>query len=399
MWITRNERLRVDDRYDLVVVGAGVAGVAAALAGARRGAKTLLIEKTVMTGGLATVGYIAIYLPLCDGNGRRLIGGVAEELLWLSIQDSYDNLAPRWRGRPARAEGEGARYRTHFNAPSFALHLDRALKEAGVDIQFDTLFSDVVAEGGRITHVIADNHDGRTAYASPVVVDATGDALVAHRAGAPTADGANYLCYWGYYTDGKAIAQAAEEKDVFKAVKMFRWGECDGLSQPKDFPLVSGTKAAEVTEFVLRGREAALEALRSEDPKTFAFTGFPGMPQFRTSRMTRGDCALAYADSGRYFADSIGCCGDWRKAGVPFELPYGMLTVPGYENLLSVGRNASNADHEAWEVTRVIPVAAETGEAAGIAAVLAGGKDVHAVDIAALQREMAKGGTVIHLNE
>ena len=180
---------------------------------------------------------------------------------------------------------------------------------------------------------------------------------------------------------------------------MFQWGDCDGLSQPEDFPLVSGTKAAEVTEFVLRGREAALETLRANDPKTFAFTGFPGMPQLRTSRMTRGDYALAYADSGRRFDDSIGCCGDWRKAGVPFELPYGTMTVPGYPNLLSVGRNISNADGEAWEVTRVIPVAAETGEAAGVAAVLANGKDVHAVDIAALQREMARGGTVVHLDE
>ena len=136
-----------------------------------------------MAGGLATNGYIAIYLPLCDGNGRRLIGGIAEEFLWLCIQDSYHNLAERWHSRPARAAGEGARYRTHFNAPSFALHLDRALQEAGVDILFDTLFSDVVTEDGRITHVIVDNRDGRTAYASPVVIDATGDALVAHRAG------------------------------------------------------------------------------------------------------------------------------------------------------------------------------------------------------------------------
>lgn len=397
MWITRNERLRVDDRYDLIVVGAGVAGVAAALAGARRKLKTLLVEKTVLPGGLATVGYITIYLPLCDGNGRRLTGGIAEELLWLSIEDSYDNLAQRWRSRPERAQGEGARYRTTFNAPSFAAHLDRALIEEGVDIQFDTLFSDVLMDGGRITHVIADNRDGRTAYASPVVIDATGDALVAARANVPTAEGKNYLCYWGYYTDLDSIALAAAEQDVSKAVRMFMWGDCNGVSQPKDLPLVSGTKAADATEFVLRGREAALETLRSKDPKTFAFTAFPGMPQFRTSRMTRGDFALSYADSGRYFADSIGCCGDWRKPGVPFELPYGMMTVPGYENLLSVGRNASNADSEAWEVTRVIPVAAETGEAAGIAAALINGKDVHTVDIAALQREMAKGGTVIHL--
>ena len=58
-------------RYDLVVAGGGVAGVAAALAGARRGLRTALVEKTVWFGGLATTGLIYIYLPLCDGNGTQ----------------------------------------------------------------------------------------------------------------------------------------------------------------------------------------------------------------------------------------------------------------------------------------------------------------------------------------
>ena len=114
-YLKRTDEIKVCGAYDVVVIGGGVAGVAAAIASARRGARTLLIEKSVMLGGLATLGYITIYLPLCDGCGRRLIGGISEELLWLSIRNSYDNLPSKWRSRPAYAESEGGRYRTSFN--------------------------------------------------------------------------------------------------------------------------------------------------------------------------------------------------------------------------------------------------------------------------------------------
>ncbi|MEN6339474.1 MAG: FAD-dependent oxidoreductase [Clostridiaceae bacterium] len=395
--ITHTEQIPVNETYDLVVVGGGVAGAAAAIAGARRGLKTLLAEKSVLLGGLATLGHIAIYLPLCDGLGKKLIGGLAEELLWLSIRDSYNNLPERWKQKPAVTAPEGGRYRTTFNAPAFAAALDGAILGAGVDLLLDTSLGGVVSQDGHIRYLLLDNRSGRTAYAAKTVVDATGDAFAAHLAGAPTQNGTNYLCYWGYYTDEASIAEAAESRDVFKAVKMFMWGDCKGETQPNDMPLVSGTRAEEITAFVLRGRAEALRQLQARNPKEFAFTGFPGMPQLRTARMIKGDYALAYADSGVRFTDSIGCCGDWRKAGVPFEVPYRALTVPGYDNLLTVGRAVSCADAEAWEVTRVIPVAAETGEAAGIAAALAGGGDVHCIAIPSLQREMAAGGTVIHL--
>ncbi len=394
---THTEQIPINETYELIVVGGGVAGVAAAIAGARRGLKTLLVEKSVLLGGLATLGYIAIYLPLCDGLGRKLIGGVAEELLWLSIRDSYNNLPERWKSKPTITSPEGGRYRTTFNAPAFAAALDSAVLTAGVDLLLDTSLGGVVAREGHIRYLLLDNRDGRTAYAAKTIVDATGDAFVAHLAGAPTQDGTNYLCYWGYYTDDASILEAAAAHDVFKAVKMFMWGDCKGETQPNDMPLVAGTRAEEITSFVLRGRAEALRHLQARDPRKFAFTGFPGMPQFRTARMIKGDYALAYADSGVRFEDSIGCCGDWRKAGIPFEVPYRTLTTPDYDNLLCVGRCISCADSEAWEVTRVIPVAAETGEAAGIAAALANGGDVHQIATASLQRKMAAGGTVIHL--
>ncbi len=66
----------VTGQYDVVVAGGGIAGVSAAVAAAREGASVCLVEKTGTLGGLATAGLIAIYLPLCDGYGRQLAGGL-----------------------------------------------------------------------------------------------------------------------------------------------------------------------------------------------------------------------------------------------------------------------------------------------------------------------------------
>ncbi|MBQ9501566.1 MAG: FAD-dependent oxidoreductase, partial [Lentisphaeria bacterium] len=67
--------------YDVVVCGGGVAGVAAAVAAARRGAKTALVEKQCLLGGLATSGLIYVFLPLCDGYGHQVTFGLAEEMI------------------------------------------------------------------------------------------------------------------------------------------------------------------------------------------------------------------------------------------------------------------------------------------------------------------------------
>ena len=77
----------VTNECDVLVVGGGVAGIAAALAAARHGARVILCERGFLLGGLATAGLVTIYLPLCDGFGRQVSFGLAEELLRLSIRD------------------------------------------------------------------------------------------------------------------------------------------------------------------------------------------------------------------------------------------------------------------------------------------------------------------------
>ena len=78
---------------DVVVAGGGIAGISAALAAARNGAKVLLIEKQCILGGLATAGLVTIYLPLCDGRGNQMSYGIAEELFHLSISQGTGPLS------------------------------------------------------------------------------------------------------------------------------------------------------------------------------------------------------------------------------------------------------------------------------------------------------------------
>ena len=118
--------LPVRGEYDIIVVGGGIAGCAAALAAVRMGKKTLLIEKQTVLGGLATSGHIVLYLPLCDGYGHKVIGGIAEELLWDSIRYSYGDDLENWQDK--------RRYETRFNGPTFALTLERKLLAEKVDI-------------------------------------------------------------------------------------------------------------------------------------------------------------------------------------------------------------------------------------------------------------------------
>ena len=75
--------------YDVIVAGGGIAGIAAALAAARAGKRVLLLERMFALGGLATLGLVTIYLPLCDGKGHQLSFGLAEELLKLSIREGW----------------------------------------------------------------------------------------------------------------------------------------------------------------------------------------------------------------------------------------------------------------------------------------------------------------------
>ena len=83
MVIRETLETKVTEYCDVLVCGGGFAGISAALAAARQGKKVILLEKQFMLGGLGTSGLVTIYLPLCDGVGKQVSFGIAEELLRL----------------------------------------------------------------------------------------------------------------------------------------------------------------------------------------------------------------------------------------------------------------------------------------------------------------------------
>ena len=94
MFIREMLATKVYKECDVLVCGGGFAGISAALAAARMGRKTVLLEREYLLGGLGTAGLVTIYLPLCDGMGRQVSFGIAEELLRLSISMGWESKYP-----------------------------------------------------------------------------------------------------------------------------------------------------------------------------------------------------------------------------------------------------------------------------------------------------------------
>jgi hypothetical protein len=386
----------VKGSYDVIVAGGGVAGVAAAVAAARAGARALLVEKSVMLGGLSTLGLIAWYEPLCDGRGRKVMGAMAEELLHLSIRYGYDTLPAHWRDKPARAEGE--RYHTSFNPCAFVVALDEWVRGAGVDLLFDCPAVRPLTEGRRCRGVVVEHKGGRAAFEAAMVVDATGDAELLAKAGAACTLGQNWLTYTAYRSTLEGMKAAVDAGDVRLGVRLHQWGSTwQGKGHPAGAARRVGVDAEDVTAFVLEGRAIVRAELAAGDKKRSAVVAIPAMPQFRTIRRIVGLRRLGAGDEGKPFADSIACVSDFSRSGPLYEVPYGTLVPDAFDNMLTAGRSI-DAEGHAWEVTRVIPPAVLTGQAAGTAAAMAvaAGCAARDVPIAALQQRLAAAGVTLH---
>ena len=190
--------------YDVAVCGGGFAGISAALAAAREGKKVILFEREYMLGGLGTAGLIAIYLPLCDGYGRQVSFGIAEELLKLSITYGADDRYPEnWLDGIGTRTFTDKRYEVQYNPQVFAILAEKLLLEHGVQILYGTYVVAADTENGKITHLYTESKSGRQAFAVRSVVDATGDCDIAKFAGAPTQTfkQGNVLAAWYYYAN------------------------------------------------------------------------------------------------------------------------------------------------------------------------------------------------------
>ena len=395
-FVNETNKVPIVGKYDVIIVGGGIAGVGAALGARRNGCKVLMIEKSVMLGGLATLGFIAYYLPLCDGHGKKVTGGIAEELLHLSIKYGYNTLAPEWKD----GVGVGAkkRYTSIYSPPEFVYALDELMIEEGIDLLFDTVFCRPVMRGNKCKAVIVENKSGRIAYGAKLFVDASGDADLIYRAGLKCVEEKNYLAYWFYNTNLKKMQRALEQDDVMKGISLEWRGSFlkDGTYTlgEKEY---KGTNARDVTRFILNGRKILKKEIAKNRQNNGSLIALPGMAQFRRTRRMQGIYRLKEKDALKRFDDSIGCTGHWLKPGVVYEIPYRTLVNRDYSNVFASGR-AISASGDAWEAIRVIPPAVLTGQAVGTAAALAikGKCPATEVPINDLQKNLESTGVILH---
>ncbi len=417
---------------DVLVVGGGPAGWAAAVASARLGARTMLLERHNHLGGLSTGGLVVWIDRMTGWDGTLLIRGLAEELLARLPADAMAGPAREaWGSRDAATAAWWALRTAAFHgivthSPTVcpehlkAASLEMAL-EAGVDIVFHAWGAEpVLAEGG-VAGAIFESKQGRRAVLAKVTVDATGDGDLYARAGAAFADDIdardihhclNTAWVFGGVDMPRYLGWRAERPDEFaefmrrgkQAVGFFdkafaSWRDDVALFMG---PRLSGYSAVAVDDLseveVLSHRLMMrhLERYRAEAP---GFGGaFPMLsaPQLgvRHARRLSG-VANVTRDwwDGRIAPDEIGISPSLAPRFAPVSVPYGALVPVELDGLLAPGRHLA-CDATSHSFLREIPQCWLTGQAAGVAAALAASRGIppRAVAVTELQGALRRQG-------
>lgn len=395
---TLSESLTTPIKYecDVCVAGGGFAGIAAALSAARAGkecgikTRVLLLERSFMLGGLATSGLVTIYLPLCDGRGNQVCYGIADELFRLSIKHGVEAKYPdAWLNGGSKEERAKSRFMVQFNAQLFAILAEQLLRSEGVEILYGATATGTAAEDGRITYVIIEGKGGREAISvNRSVIDTTGDCDVCKLSGAKTeifSEG-NKLAAWYYgYGKGEYKLYMCGVHDTPDAE------ENTDLTYDRRFGGLDTAELSEMTEIshatLLNNFLTRKKSIPDLLPVTIATT-----PEIRMTRRLVGKYEQDITEEFIDYPDSVGIYPNWKKPGPIYALPLSALYGDDIKNLLVAGRCISASD-AMWDITRVIPVCAVSGEAAGVAAALSG--DIHSVNVEEVRTCLMKRGVLL----
>ncbi len=450
------KRIPVADAYDVVVCGGGPAGCAAALAAARQGLKTLLVEGQGQLGGMGTSGLVSHWLGGRTNDCTRwVVGGIFKELSLAGAARGFALLPqPEPEGRLSPhgwMRGGQLTAGVPFDPFAMAALLDETLEAAGVDVLLFTRAVDVMAKDGVISHVVIHNKSGFQAVPAQAVIDATGDADVAALSGCPTVLGREEdrlmtpvtLQIHFDHVDAAALAAYANRTSPGG----FRWlAEIQELMRQGEWPfdynrLISvqlteqdtfmintsritgcdGTDGASISHAMAQGRREALQllAILRRHAPGFGNARLKAVAPLLGVRETRrivGAYTLSVEDllNGKAFDDVIGLSAyGWdlpdpkRPSHQPMEgrakpaftpIPYRILVPQSVTNLICPGRAVSCA-RDVLGPLRVMAPCMAMGEAAGVAAaqVVRDGTPFHAADTAALQEALRRQGAILEM--
>lgn len=412
--------------YDVIVAGAGSAGVAAACSASRAGARTLLLERHGYGGGILTAAMIHTFdaIRSCADNSVNVVGGFASELL-AEISALGGDATP---DNPPEA--------LTIHPEIYKVAIDRLLARHGVEVLYHAHVCDVRRDDRRVSGVEAALRDGRARFGAAVVVDGTGDAELAFYAGAPFDLAPDLQALTSHFRLGNVpagptwsewetitrramqAAHAAGEIQVFGGPWIIRLADGE-ISINATRVYGNPVDAREVSAAEQAGRAQMLQIwniLRSRAPELAQSYILSGSSQLhiRESRIIRGEYTLTEDDIrvGRRFADSI-AVGAWPVdihptngyVGVhphkesppqPYEIPFRCLVPQQVDGLLVAGKPISTT-HRAHGSTRVPGTSLATGQAAGVAAAVAaaGGGCVRGLEPSRLRAELGRQGAIV----
>lgn len=435
-YLMKPKEIELNERYDIIVVGGGPSGCAAAIAAARKGARTLLIEATGSLGGAGTMGLLPAWTPFSDME-KIIYKGIAEEIFCGAkiglkhVKKEDTDWVP-------------------IDPERLKIVYDEKIVEAGVDVLFNTMLSDVDAENGEVNTIIVSNKSGLTAYKAKVYIDCTGDADLAAWAGAEVLENeekntecqATSLCFeitnvdLNEYYNGEVLYAGNRNSPIHDIVSSGKFNipdthMCNNEVYPGTVGFnaghlwnVNSTDPWSISQAMIKGRRLAHEirrALSEYHPKAFGNSKVSltaPIMVIRETRRIKGDYILTKEDylGRRTFEDEI-CRNSYfldvhrrfvskvstekrvRKyeKGESYGIPYRCLTPVNLKNVLVAGKCIST-ESVLQGSTRAMPICLCMGEAAGKAAVIAKNMDdidIHKIDVNLLRQQIIDDGGYI----
>lgn len=435
------KEIEVFDRCDVLVVGAGPAGTAAAVSAARNGAgKVVLLERYGHLGGMATGGQV-LFIPHLSEGKQQMIAGIQQE--WLDRLEKMPNgligpdrkdigstdpaLIDKWRKYYGFVCDGWIWYGAYVDPEMLKIAMVNMVEDAGVTVYCHAWGSEALMEGNRVIGVTFQSKEGRKAILASKVIDCTGDGDIFASAGCAyekeySGDDRSYnvsvvfrlgnvdseeFRNWKYDPNSHYRDKLAEYKKLFgyrispfvTPMKDIMW--VNNFVEGKDCCNVQDLTDTEM--LIRRSLNEGIEWIRENVPGFKNAFLHDTAPQLGTrgSRRLNGTYRLTMDDIAQTIEheDTIAIIPAHRrmKYKSPIELPYGvMLPADDVENLLTAGRCFSSA-HDANDHANLIPHCVALGEAAGAAAALAlqSNTTFRDVDVKKVQQMLKKQGVYL----